>query len=53
MVEVIIGTFAAAIVEPIFIHNLNFSTAMMVGISQLHPTIEVGACNSTTHGTSD
>jgi len=27
-----LGTFAAAILEPIFIHNLNFSTAMMVGV---------------------
>lgn len=27
-----LGTFAAAILEPIFIRNLNFSTAMMVGV---------------------
>jgi len=27
-----LGTFAAAILEPIFIQSLNFSTAMMVGI---------------------
>ncbi|MBZ9688210.1 PrsW family intramembrane metalloprotease [Clostridium estertheticum] len=27
-----LGTFAAAILEPIFIHKLNFSTTMLVGI---------------------
>jgi len=27
-----LGTFAAAILEPIFIHNFNFSTAILVGI---------------------
>jgi len=27
-----LGVFAAAMIEPIFIHNLNFSTAMFVGI---------------------
>lgn len=27
-----IGTFAAAVLEPIFIHSLNFSTAIIIGI---------------------